>query len=344
MKYVIVIFFLISALFSDVGKIVTLKNSVNVLRDKQVIGAFEGMTLQKGDVVNTFARSMARIELQDRTVVTLGKESRFAINDYLYQGEDSKTELAFTKGFFKVATGQIGKIAREKFLLKTRTATMGIRGTVIDGFVSRQKEVITCTQGAIWVEANGKRVDVDEGESTIILPGKVPTPPKNYRYEKLIREGLAAFEAKEFAKSKDIFTELIGMEAENPIFYYYLGKSQFRLGEYDTAIASFKKVLTFDKEHLKSRYELGVAYYVIQELEMAAREFEAVIAGQDGSKKVQPLTYVMSFYWLGKIHNEKKEYNEAARYFTRVLEFKLKPDFRTKVEKELKEVKSSTGK
>lgn len=344
MKYVIMVFFVISALFSDVGKIVTLKNSVNVLRDKQVIGAFEGMALQKGDVVNTFARSMARIELQDKTVVTLGKESRFAINDYLYQGEASKSELAFTKGFFKVVSGEIGKLARERFRLKTRTATIGIRGTEIDGFVSRQKEVITCTQGAIWVEANGKRVDVDEGESTIILPSKAPTPPKNYRYEKLVREGLAAFEAKEFAKSKEIFTELIGMEAENPIFYYYLGKSQFRLEQYDAAINSFKKVLTFDSEHYKSHYELGVTYYVIQELEMATREFEAVIAGQDSRKKVQPLTYVMSFYWLGKIHNEKQEYDEAARYFTRVLEFKLKPDFRAKVEAELKKVKSSTGK
>lgn len=330
-------------LFASVGEIVTLKNDVNVIRDDRVIGATIGMRLEAGDTLNTFAKSMARIRFEDNTVVTLGKSSRFSINAYLYGEKGNKTDLAFTKGLFKVVTGKIGKVAPEQFRLRTRTATIGIRGTEIDGFVSRHKEVITCTKGAIWVEANGKRVDMEEGESTIILPGKVPTDPKNYRYEKLIREGLAAFEAGNFKASAAIFGELVGMDAENPIFYYYLGKSQFRLKGYDRAIESFKKVLRFDKEHLKSHYELGITYYVIQELDKALDEFETVIAEEGKRNGVKPLTYALSYYWLGRIHAAKEDQEKAVEYFKRVLEFKLSPKFRTKVEKALTKVKSSTG-
>ncbi len=343
MRPLFLLFFATSVLFASVGEIVTLKNSVNVIRDSRVIGAREGMKLEAGDTVNTFDHAMARIRFTDDTVVTLGKESRFSINAYLYGAKGNKSELAFTKGLFKVVTGQIGKIAREQFRLKTRTATMGIRGTEIDGFVSRQKEVITCTKGAIWLEANGKRVELDEGESTIILPGKVPSEPKNYRYEKLIREGLAAFEAGKFKKAAAIFGELVELDGENPVFYYYLGKSQFRLQAYDQAIRSFKTVLTFDKAHLKSHYELGVTYYVIQKLDHAIGEFEAVIAAEGSDADVKPLTYALSYYWLGKIYMEKGEREKAAEYYTRVLEFKLKPEFRKKVEKALETVKSSTG-
>lgn len=343
MRYVFLLFLSAITLFGSVGEIVTLKNDVNVIRDDRVLGAYRGMKLEAGDTLNTFARSMAQIRFTDDTVVTLGKASRFSINAYLYGAKGNKTELAFTKGLFKVVTGKLGKIAPEQFRLKTRTATMGIRGTEIDGFVSRHKEVITCTKGAIWLEANGKRVELDEGESTIILPGKVPTEPKNYRYEKLIREGLAAFEAEEFKKAAAIFSELVGMDGENPIFYYYLGKSKFRLKDYDAAIEAFKKVLTFDKAHLKSHYELGVTYYVIEELDRAIEEFETVIAKEGTQTDVKPLTYALSYYWLGRIHNEKGEKTKAAEYYRKVLEFKLKPSFREKVEKQLSKIKSSTG-
>lgn len=343
MRVIFLLFLSVHLLFSSVGEIITLKNDVNIIRDNKVIGATVGMKLEAGDTLNTFAKSMARVQFEDNTVVTLGRDSRFSINDYLYGAKGNKTELAFTKGLFKVVTGQIGKIAPEQFRLKTRTATMGIRGTEIDGFVSRHKEVITCTKGAIWLEANGKRVDINEGESTIILPGKAPTEPKNYHFEKLIREGLAAFEAGEFERSASIFTELIGLDGENPIFYYYLGKSQFRLKAYDKAIDAFKKVLTFDKAHLKSHYELGVTYYVIEELDRAMEEFETVISKEGSQTDVKPLTYALSYYWLAKIQVEKENYGKAAEYYKKVLEFKLKPKFRNKVETELESIKSSTG-
>jgi tetratricopeptide (TPR) repeat protein len=130
------------------------------------------------------------------------------------------------------------------------------------------------------------------------------------------------------------------MDGENPVFYYYLGKSQFYLKNYTAAISSFKQVLLFDREHVKSHYELGVTYYILEEMQKAKEEFEVVIASHDKGQKIQPLTFVLSHYWLGKVHHFNGNTKAAVEYMKRVLEFKLKKDFRTKVEKELAKIKS----
>ncbi|MGB5918598.1 FecR family protein, partial [Arcobacter sp.] len=118
------------------------------------------------------------------TIITIGQNSTLNIFDYVYDEsnpKDSKASFGFMKGSFKSITGKIGKINKERFKLKTKSASIGIRGTTIIG----NQQIIICTDGAISVTANGVTVDVAKQELTRTLQGEAPTPPEPLKQDTL---------------------------------------------------------------------------------------------------------------------------------------------------------------
>jgi hypothetical protein len=113
----------------------------------------------------------------DKTIFTIGKNSTLDIADYLYdESKPSKNKAKFNvlKGAFSSITGRIGKLNKSKFKLKTKSASIGIRGTT----VKANQEVIMCTDGAITVTTNnGISMNVEAGQKTNVKSG-VPTPPE----------------------------------------------------------------------------------------------------------------------------------------------------------------------
>ena len=73
-----------------------------------------------------------------------------------------------------VVTGKIGKLAPERFKLKTVSATIGIRGTDFSGDIMDNREIIRCYSGAISVELdNGGIEDILSGMLIEITDKKV---------------------------------------------------------------------------------------------------------------------------------------------------------------------------
>jgi len=66
-------------------------------------------------------------------------------------------------GFFKIVTGKIGKIAPERFKVKTKAATIGIRGTQFMASVQDEHETIACSKGALVVETQTKTFELPAG-------------------------------------------------------------------------------------------------------------------------------------------------------------------------------------
>ena len=141
--------------FADVGTISALRGSVHVKRSDSVLKLHIGDKIFKKDSILTGKNAKAQLILKDHTVVTIGKNSVFEIDEYFFKQNDktSKAKLRFKKGFFKTITGKIGKVARKNFKIKTHNATIGIRGTQIMSMVDPKAgiEFIACTKGAIDV-------------------------------------------------------------------------------------------------------------------------------------------------------------------------------------------------
>ena len=169
-------------LFASIGEMLAVKGDVKVLRDNKEIIAKTGLKLEERDVIETADRSKAQVMFNDETVIRIGKETTFKVEEYKFDGtKDSKANFQVKKGFFKAITGQIGKVARDNFKLKTKTATCGIRGTHFMGLISDEDEKIACTKGAITVEAQGTLIDVLAGEITSFKSGLVPATPRKFK-------------------------------------------------------------------------------------------------------------------------------------------------------------------
>jgi len=174
-----------STAYAGIGKIVAARGDILVTRGQQLLPAKTGFELEKKDIVTTQAKAKAQILFADQTVITIGKNSVFKIEEYLYE-EGEKPALAFniSKGAFRSITGKIGKIAPDRFKLKTKTATIGIRGTQILGDVGQKPETpvkIAFTQGRGYVQTPQGTVEIEAGQITNVAPGKAPTPPRAYK-------------------------------------------------------------------------------------------------------------------------------------------------------------------
>ena len=184
MKIIVLLMMSFLFLFANIGKVSALKGDANIQRGKDNIVVKIGSILEKNDTISTKENAKVQIIFEDNTIITLGKNSALNINDYVYDTKtpkNSKTDFNFFKGAFKTISGNIGKINREKFKLKTKSATMGIRGTIILG----NQRVIACTSGQIVVESNDKQVVVNENQMTFTKEGAEPTAPQEMTVEDL---------------------------------------------------------------------------------------------------------------------------------------------------------------
>ncbi len=217
-KFLIVVSAFLSlstVLYASIGKIVAVKGEVTVTRDAQVLKAVTGFELEEKDTLISKAKAKAQIIFNDKTVITIGKNSEFSIREYLFDGGTPKASFGITKGAFRAITGKIGKVAPDRFKLQTKTATIGIRGTQILGQINGDDK-IACTQGAIRVTSldTGDSVDVPAGQITTVAPGKPPARPRAYKPAEINRMGSASGGGGETVEADDVI-ETEGGDEEN---------------------------------------------------------------------------------------------------------------------------------
>jgi hypothetical protein len=184
MKALILLVSLSFSLFASIGKIVVMKGKVAIERDSTIIDAYNGIVINNKDTIIT-KKSKAQIMFKDETVIRVGTNTHFKIEDYLFDNtKKSKAKFKVKRGFFNAITGKIGKVARNNFKLKTRTATCGIRGTNFSGFIppvrtsnlAAEPEQIFCTSGQIGISIGDNTVLVNAGEITTVANGLIATP------------------------------------------------------------------------------------------------------------------------------------------------------------------------
>jgi hypothetical protein len=170
MRSIFFILLLSSFLWSGIGNVAALQGSVSMIRDIQRLKVKSGMELEVEDKVITKEKSRLQAILNDNTIVTIGPNSIFVFDAYKFDGtNDSQVEMHIEHGFFRSITGQIGKLAPNRFNIKTASTTIGIRGTDFSANVSDKKEIITCHKGSISVTVEKKIYIVDEGEQLILV-------------------------------------------------------------------------------------------------------------------------------------------------------------------------------
>ncbi len=147
-----------SARAEVIGVAAVVRNDVAEVLTSQVIPIAVGQNVTRDEVVRTGSASAAKLVFSDNTNLSMSAGSTVTLNKFVYSGPASYEKAAFqlAKGAFRFTTGSSDKRAYE---IKTPTATIGVRGTVLDILVNPDMTTVRLQHGAFEicsVNSNGE--------------------------------------------------------------------------------------------------------------------------------------------------------------------------------------------
>jgi hypothetical protein len=122
------------------------------------------------DKITTAKGAKLQIVLNDGSVLSEGESSEMTVDKYVYDPKNTKDVNASVKmaqGVFRVMTGKITEADPERFKVRTRMATIGIRGCQLGFRLAKDKE-------AVYI------IELPKGKTILI--------------QKMIKDGLASSE------------------------------------------------------------------------------------------------------------------------------------------------------
>jgi hypothetical protein len=135
-----------------------------------------GVDVFADEIVRTAEKSVARIVFEDQTKLEIGPLSEVVLDRFVYDPNRSDSEMAVSiaKGIARFTTGVL---RHENYTIKTPTATIGVRGTVLNLRTNERGTWVYVTDGSVTVTANGVTVVVNAGQATSVPLGGTPSPP-----------------------------------------------------------------------------------------------------------------------------------------------------------------------
>lgn len=108
--------------------------------------------IESGDTLVSEKNTYAQIKFIDNSEITLKPGTTFTIEAFAYEAarpEGDSASFSLLKGGLRSVSGLLGKRNREKFSLKTPTATIGIRGTTFIAQYVPVAPVVPAAPGAV---------------------------------------------------------------------------------------------------------------------------------------------------------------------------------------------------
>jgi len=190
--------------FAEAGHIKAVDGVVFINRaGANPIIAVKGVKIESGDEFETGADSRVLLKMADGQDIYLQSRTRFKVESFKYNTEkpiESVSVMNLIRGGLRSVTGLIGKLGnKDAYQMRTKTATIGIRGTeysavlceqdcpngqdglnvyVIDGKIILRNEAgvfdLSAGQGALISDVQSKLVPLSPGEvQRIIVPKSI---------------------------------------------------------------------------------------------------------------------------------------------------------------------------
>ena len=142
-----------------------------------------GTSVFQNEIISTGADSSAQLLFRDETSMTLGADSQLKLDRFVYDPNSKTGDIAVSvaKGAFRFVTGSADP---RSYKIQTPVATMGIRGTILEGYLSPLTGMLTIVvvEGSVVVElADGTLVTLNAGQYlTISSTGAVVAGPATW--------------------------------------------------------------------------------------------------------------------------------------------------------------------
>jgi hypothetical protein len=164
----------------DAGVVTRLKGDAQASWNGVTRALAAGSNVYVGDEISTGEATRVEIKLALGTVITLGDHSRMAI-----AGRETVAEgavIGILEGMFQAATHAIADLSRDALTVRTPTAVLGIRGTVVWGDQSATRLSVCMLSGTFVTVQTPESATVLTAplDGTDIVPGQPPTTPKRW--------------------------------------------------------------------------------------------------------------------------------------------------------------------
>jgi hypothetical protein len=155
------------------GSILALTGKVEIIHAQITVPATRQSLLFSGDSIVT-GDGQVQIRFADGTLLTLYRDTRFAVNDYHYgKGIGDRAQFSLINGLIHTLTGQISK---DSYQIKTRLANLGVRGTEYSASLGEQLHVSVDT-GTVVVENAGGTLLVNAGNNAVVTGANAMPQP-----------------------------------------------------------------------------------------------------------------------------------------------------------------------
>jgi FecR protein len=173
------------------GKFTYVTGPVFVESNGRRVPAVNGTEVNPGDIIIAEADGMAQLSMIDQAKLSLRSNSRLRIDSYQKKaGDQDGAVLSLLRGTLRTFTGLLTSANRDKYQMKTRVATVGIRGS--GNILSHEEDDNGANPVSINHTIEGSHIvsSIDGKFSPIFTfpndtvkvvfgkpPEKIPTPP-----------------------------------------------------------------------------------------------------------------------------------------------------------------------
>jgi len=164
-----------------IGVASVVKNEVSgtIAGNTQVIGV--GAQVFQNEVVTTGPNSSAQLLLRDQTTLTIGADARVGLDRFVYDPQTRSGDIAINiaEGAFRFVSGNARS---ESYRINTPNASIGVRGTVVEGYVnsSTGQVVIVVVEGSIVVNTPSGPVTLEAGQYITVNSDGTYTGPSTW--------------------------------------------------------------------------------------------------------------------------------------------------------------------
>ncbi|WP_241484081.1 FecR domain-containing protein [Ruegeria sp. ANG-R] len=139
----LIVFVVLSALpvsaVASIGKVLSVKPGADVIRAGKKIRLRQGMEVASGDTISTDRSGVVQLLFVDETKIAVGPNARMILDVSMLRG--NRKAKSFTVqalgGSFRFISGKSRKRA---YSIKTPNATMAVRGTIFDMWITSENQ------------------------------------------------------------------------------------------------------------------------------------------------------------------------------------------------------------
>jgi ferric-dicitrate binding protein FerR (iron transport regulator) len=152
-----------------IGAASSVQNSVSRISGGATSSLSVGGSVFRNETVATGAASSARLTFLDETNLSIGPTSRVLLNQFVFSESASAQAMAvnLARGAFRFSSGALDTRA---YKINTPTATIGVRGTIIDMSINALRTIVTMVEGEsiVCTASGGGCMTVRQGETVIV--------------------------------------------------------------------------------------------------------------------------------------------------------------------------------